>query len=351
MTGLDIHCAEKTSSTRQKQIKEWETVMEKVAYAEKLIKKVIASIEKHGGKDCLSSIILTGSFGRGEPTYTVGGDGELQLKSDVEIALVFPDSAQKQTVENLIEAVSSEFTEDLNLMAINEKRVRKAYNFNFSLRVPRYKTIFTYDLFNGSRTIWGRDFVKENTVTASDVDPYEAKRLVANRIGELVYLQNSADESSKDYLRKQWKGKLILAIVSAWLICEGVYVSSYHGQYQKLYSKEKEAEKTIGKGFLREYEKVFRFLREDGSEYETPDELLVGYVKKMDRYFKQKSIRKPKVNSVSRLMKYTIRYIKTGMKYGLIGFEDNILQALISDYWNRTDKVTADADVWHKVLY
>lgn len=325
--------------------------MDRKTYEMDLIENVIASIEKHGGKDCLSSIILTGSFGRGEPTYTVGDDGEPQLKSDVEIALVFPDSSKKQAVEQLIGTVSSEFTEELNLMAINEKRVRKAYNFNFSMRVPKYKTIFTYDLFNGSRTIWGRDFIEENTITVAEIDPYEAKRLVANRIGELVYLQNSADDSSKDYLRKQWKGKLVLAIVSAWLICEGEYVSSYHGQYQKLYSKEKEAEKTIGKGFLGEYEKVFCFLRENGCEYETPDELLVDYVKKMDRYFKQKSIRKPKVNSVSRLMKYTIKYIKIGMKYGLIGFEDNILQALISDYWNRTDKVTADAEVWHRVLY
>lgn len=342
---------EKISSTRQKQINEQGLVMDKKAYEKNLIKNVIASIEKHGGKECLSSIILTGSFGRGEPTYTMGDDGKPQLKSDVEIALVFPDSSKKQAIQHLIETVSSEFIEELNLMAINEKRVRKAYNFNFSLCVPKYKTIFTYDFFNGSRTIWGRDFIKENTVTISDVDPYEAKRLVANRIGELVYLQNSADDSSKDYLRKQWKGKLILAIVSAWLICEGDYVSAYHGQYQKLHGKEKEAEKTIGKGFLEEYEKVFRFLREDGSEYETPDELLVGYVKRLDQYFKQKSIRKPKVNSVSRLMKYIIKYIKTGMKYGLIGFEDNILQALINDYWNMTDKVITDADVWHKVLY
>lgn len=175
--------------------------MDRKTYERDLIENVIASIEKHGGKDCLSSIILTGSFGRGEPTYTVGDDGEPQLKSDVEIALVFPDSSKKQAVEQLIGTVSSEFTEELNLMAINEKRVRKAYNFNFSMRVPKYKTIFTYDLFNGSRTIWGRDFIEENTITVAEIDPYEAKRLVANRIGELVYLQNSADDSSKDYLR------------------------------------------------------------------------------------------------------------------------------------------------------
>ena len=325
--------------------------MEKEAYEEKLITKVIASIEKHGGKECLSSIILTGSFGRGEPTYAVGLDGNLHLKSDVEIALIFPDSSQKQIVERLINAVSSEFTEDLNLMTIDEKRLRKAYNFNFSMRVPKYKTIFTYDLFNGSRTIWGKDFIGENTITISEIDPYEAKRLVANRIGELVYLQNSSDKDNWNYLRKQWKGKLILAIVSAWLICEGEYVSSYHGQYQKLHGKSDMVEKNLGKSFLNEYEKVFCFLRENGSEYDTPDELLTSYVQRMDQYFTQKGIKKPKVNSASRLIKYTVKYIRTGMKYGLTGFENKILQSLITDYWKRSDNLIADADVWHKVLY
>lgn len=324
--------------------------MEKVAYEKNLIENVIASIEKHGGKDCLSSIILTGSFGRGEPTYTVDTSGDLHLKSDVEIALIFPKSSQEKKVEQIVHTVSAEFTEDLNLMTINEKRVRKAYNFNFSLHVPKYKTIFTYDLFNGSRTIWGRDFIGKKSISVAEIDPYEAKRLVANRIGELIYLQSSAHLDNKDYLRKQWKGKLILAIVSAWLICEGKYVSSYHGQYQKVHEK-KEIENIMGEGFLEEYERIFRFLREDGSEYEVPDELLADYVKRMDQYLKQRQIRKPKVNSISRLLKYTIKYIKTGMKYGLTGFEDNILQALITDYWQKSDRLSADGDVWHRVLY
>lgn len=69
--------------------------MDKALYEEKLISGVVSSIEKYGGKNCLSSIILTGSFGRNEPTYSLNANKELQLKSDVEVALVFPKSSQK----------------------------------------------------------------------------------------------------------------------------------------------------------------------------------------------------------------------------------------------------------------
>lgn len=322
-----------------------------VEYENELIKSVLSSIERHGGKECLSSIILTGSFGRGEPTYWVEED-HIYLKSDVEIALIFPDSSKKEIVEKLIKDVAAEYNEELNLMAIAEKRVRKAYNFNFSLRVPRYKTIFTYDLFNGSRTIWGQDFIGEKKVVLDDVDIYEAKRLVANRIAELIYLQNhTEDEEQKKYLREQWKGKLMLAIVSAWLICEKEYVSSYHGQYHKIKERIEKVERVFGKGFFDEYDRVFQFLRENGAVYEVSDKKLTGYVKRIEYYFRKQGIRKPKVNSISRILKYTFKYLKTGMKYGVVGFENNILQALISHYWNQSDDVISDSEVWHRVLY
>lgn len=324
----------------------------KEAYEENLIKSVLNSIEQHGGRKCLSSIILTGSFGRGESTYEIDTDEQFHLKSDVEIALIFPDSSKKNIVEKLIREVSAEFEEDLNLMAVNEKRVRKVYNFNFSIRIPKYKTIFMYDLFNGSRTIWGQDFIKSKEVRLSDVDPYEAKRLVANRIGELVYLQTHTDDvEKKEYLRKQWKGKLVLAIVSAWLICEGEYVSSYYGQYQRMKNKIADVEGTLGEEFFEEYDMVFRFLRENGPVYEIPDKKLIGYVQRIDQYFRKKGVGKSKVNSSSRVMKYVFKYAKTGMKYGIVGFENEILQALISHFWKKSDMAIKDADVWHRVLY
>lgn len=321
------------------------------AYEKKLIENIIISIKKYGGENCLSSIILTGSFGRGEPTYIIETNGSLRLKSDVEIALIFPQLSQKKNVELLVQKVSSEFEEDLNLMPINERRVCKACNFNFSLKVPKYKTIFTYDLFNGSKTIWGRDFIGERTITLADVDPYEAKRLVANRIGELAYLQKVQKMDEKDYLRKQWKGKLILAIVSAWLICEKKYVSSYYGQYDSLKQNIDKIEKLLGKDFFCEYDKVFSFLRRNGETYEIPDHILVGYVKKMDQYFTAKDLKSSKVNSGSRWIKYSLKYLRTGIGYGVVGFENRILQALIEDYWNQSERLSVDADVWYRVLY
>lgn len=325
--------------------------MDQASYTQQLIKDIIGSLEKHGAGNCLSSVILTGSFGRDEPTYMVKDNGDVTLKSDVEIVLLFPDISKKKKIKELILQVSSEFDEELNFMPVHEKRVKKAYNFNFSLKAPKYKTVFTYDLYHGSKTIWGRDFLKEKKITLSDIDPYETKRLVANRIGELCYLEKGDREDARDYLRKQWKGKVVLAIASAWLICERNYVSSYHGQYVRLKKNRKKAERLLGTGFFDEYQNVFSFLRENGGVYEIPDERLRGYVKQMDRYFKEKGFRRSKVNSVSRWAKYILKYLKTGMKYGLAGFEDNILQALIGDYWRQSGRLDTDADVWHKVLY
>lgn len=323
--------------------------MDKKSYQEKLIADVIRSIEKHGGKDILSSVILTGSFGRGEPTFVYSGEGELFLKSDVEIALIYPRSTSKKKVDNLIEEVSSEFKEDLNLMPIAQKRVEKAYNFNFSFSVPRYKTIFTYDLFNGSKTIWGEDYIRKVNVKLDDIDPYEAKRLVGNRIGELVYLQ--VNNNDNEYLRKQWKGKVILAIGSAWLICQKSYVSSYYGQAEKLVEENERLKRVLGTNFIEDYKKVFLFLRKNGEPYEIPDKKLEEYVKYIDQYFVENKIGIPKVNSFSRYVKYCWKYMKSGARYGIIGFENKIIQRLIYDYWSKSGKVMADAEVWHQVLY
>ena len=62
-------------------------------------------------------------------------------------------------------------------------------------------------------------------------------------------------------------------------------------------------------------------------------------------------IKKPRVNSLSRKLKYGLKYLKTGMKYGIIGYEDGILQSLITDYWKKEEKIIYDAKVWYKVLY
>jgi hypothetical protein len=324
-------------------------MMNKEEYERQFFQKFLASLNNHGANKCLSSVILTGSFGRGEPTYQIV-DGGFRLKSDVEIGLVYDGKDKRADVDLLISEVSREFKEDLNLMPIIQSRVEHVFNFNYTLRSPKFKTLFTYDLFNGSKAIWGKDFLALKNISLSSVDLYEAKRLVANRIGELTYLTSESNDNVL-YLRKQWKGKLLLAIVSAWLLMEGQYVSSYHAQLQKIDNDSEKVMKQFGKNFIPDYHAVFSFLRESGETAEISDEKMRDYVKCINDRFSEMNLKTPKVNSISRKIKYVVRYMKTSRKYGLFGFEDAILHLLITGYIKNDISVAEAADIWHKVLY
>lgn len=322
--------------------------MDKAAYEKALLERIIASIEAHGGSRWVRAVILTGSFGRDEQTYVETEDGSFHLKSDVELGVVFPDHVSKQTMNTLIEAVSGEFTEELNMMPISCRRMQHGHNFNFTFLPPRYKTLFTYDLYHGSKTIWGQEYLNKKAVTLADVDPYEGKRLVANRIGELLYLQSHC--SDQPQLQAQWKGKLLLAIGSAWLLSRGKYVTSFHGQWENLKALP-EAEQVLGTGFLQEYEKVFRYLRQNGGVYDIPDALLRDYTANINRFFRAHVPGKSRVNSASRMAKYLIKYAKAGAPYGAAGFEDRILQALLDGYCGQEPQQYQAAELWRKVLY
>lgn len=322
--------------------------MNKEEYSKKLIAEVVKSILNHGGTDMLSSIILTGSFGRGEPTWTEDVNGDVELKSDVEIALIRKPSVGQGRVVELIEKVKKEYKEDLNPMSFNESRVKKAYNYNYTFIEPRYKTLLTFDLFNGSKTIWGHDYLSEKKVSIEDVDPFEAKRLVANRIGELVYLTHL---DNNNYLRKQWKGKLMLAIGSAWLILKKKYVSSYHGQYYIL-TNDKTIISDIDDSFIKDYIDTFMFLRESGSEYEVTDHALRKYVSKINDFFENNNVGTSKVTNIMRWVKYFIKYVRTGLSFGLFGFENKILSSLISQFEKgEVEKLRHTAQVWHNCIY
>lgn len=324
--------------------------MNKEQYEKRLIDDIVSSILKNGGENLLTSVVLTGSFGRGEPTYTIKDNGEVQLKSDVEIALIYSKYIAKSEIVNLINTVSSEFDEDLNMMPITEKRIINAHNFNFSFKEPKYKTIFTFDLYNGSYTVWGHDYIKQKKVLLNEIDIYEAKRIVANRIAELNYLLNTTKSIESEYLRMQWKSKVILSIGSAWLLCEGKYSSSYKKQLLEIEREKESVEKLFGNEFINEYNKVFKFLRENGEHYEVNNIKLQLYLKQISKLFNDKKLEKVKVNSFSRIIKYYIKYFSTGMKYGVIGFENKILNEIIEGYCNEKNilKVTK---VWSRVLY
>lgn len=317
-------------------------------YEKKLLQSVLDRLEYYGGKEILKSIVLTGSFGRDEPSYVQCENGTVCLKSDVEIGLVFSGFRKRNLVIALAKQVAEEFSEELNFMPISTSRLKKVHNFNFTVLSPKMKTLFTYDLYNGSKTIWGERIIETIPVSLDKVDIYEAKRLVANRIGELIC---HSGEKDADYVQAQWQGKVILALGSAWLLCNDMYESSYRRQYALLSEHKAEAEKLFGKSFFSDYEKAFLFLRKNQEVCWIKKTNLMSYVKAADVLFYQLGLRKSKTNSMSRKLKCWLKYIKISGGFGLVNFEDKILQALITGYYQETTNLPKVAEAWRSVLY
>lgn len=318
--------------------------MEREKYEQELFGKILSSLKEQGFEKYVKSFIVTGSFGRDEPTYHMS-NGELTLKSDVEMALVCTNKNNMKAATKITEKTCNDFSEDLNFMIMKSSRLIKGYNFNFSIKPPRYKTIFTYDLYNGSKTIWGQDFLTSYKPTLESVDPYEAKRIVANRLGEYLYnkKQNNAD------LDKIWLGKTIIAIGSAVLLLKGIYKTSYHEQ-KDLIETNKEQFEFLGKEFVDSYLTAFSYLREGSKEFLLCEEELCRYVNLVNEVFEKRNLHHPKINSFSRILKYYLKYFN---KYKKIDFyiEDKTLSGLIKAFY--IDKKSADtfAEIWHKVLY
>lgn len=317
-------------------------------YEKNLLQSVLSRLEHYGGSRLLSSVVLTGSFGRDEPTYVLSSNGKICLKSDVEIGLIFSGYVKKKQVIAVADQVAAEFSEELNFMPICARRIKKAHNYNFTVWSGKMKTLFTYDLYNGSKTIWGEKIIEKVPVTLEMVDLYEAKRLVANRIGEMIYHRSTGDE---DYVQVQWQGKLVLALGSAWLLCSGLYESSYRRQYALLAEHKAEAERVFGDSFFADYEKAFLFLRQNREACYIQKESLMEYVKAADALFRQKGLKKPGSNSLSRMLKYWMKYVKMDRRFALVNFEDAILQALIAGYYRNDPELSQKAKLWKKVLY
>lgn len=313
-------------------------------YEDSLLSRIVNAVKKHKYGSYVESIILTGSLGRGEPTYLIT-DAGYKLKSDVELALVF--THHKKQIYQLIDEVGKKFDEDINFMAIRKKRIQNQYNFNYEFFKPKYCTLFMYDFYNASKVLYGKDLIYRHKVSLDRLDPYEAKRLVANRIAETEYINARNDT----YLTLQWKCKVISAIVGGWLILNKLYVSSYTKQMKIVYTHQAEFEAAFGKEFLDMYYKAYKFLRDNGDAFEVDDELLDDTVQKFGILYKKKYRGKSQTTTSIRYMKYMWKYMRYAKSVNIFDIENRIYNRILNEYCAGSDKLVKTADLWHKVLY
>ena len=319
-------------------------------YISDLIQEIVSKVTTHTNASCISSIIVTGSFGRNEPTFEKDEKGYLTLKSDVEIALVYDKFKNKGKVLRLMQDTEKCFSELVEFMPFQKQRIIKAQNHNFAIVEPKYKSLFTYDIFNGSYTAWGTDYLHLKQVPLDQVDPFEAKRIVGNRIGELMCFLNRGSAQYDNNYKKLWKAKVMLAIVSAYLLCNKMYISSYHKQRDRIIQPREMVIDIFGEKFLSDYEKAFSYLRENGESCEILDENLRKYVAAINTVLQKKGITKARINCLSKKMRSWIHYLKCGSNYGF-NFENNLYQNLINAYIENADCIQKLADDWRKILY
>ena len=128
-------------------------------------------------------------------------------------------------------------------------------------------------------------------------------------------------------------------------------MSSYRHQLKKIEEDSTLVANVLGDSFFEDYYKSFSFLRDSGDPFEVDNERLRIYARRINEYYVEKGLTKPRVNSVSRFVKYSLKYVRTVKGYGILNFEDGILQSLITQFANSDSRVKDTAEIWHRVLY
>ncbi len=317
------------------------------SYVNQLIENIIKKIDVYPENKCLVSVVLSGSLGREEGTFHFDSKTSgVVLDSDVELALIYK-FGEKKRAEVIRRKLIQDFKEEMNPMTISVSRVKNGYNFNYSILPPEYSSIFMYDLYNGSKTIWGKDLLNKKVV---QYDLYEAKRIVANRIGELTYTETNSLENVESLVR-QWECKLLLALGSAYCILGNAYSSQYGVQRSFIVKNKKQVNDMLGRGFVEDYDKAYLFLRKGHPYCEVSRDQLRQYVKNIKYVFEEKKLLIPKINSISRKLKYAIVCIKTKKKFNPFTCEKDILDGLLQNFIFDDDAIVSLARDWKDILY
>lgn len=187
------------------------------------------------------SLILIGSFGRGEVTAAVN-DGKLRCLSDVDIILI----TNRYVSKGILDRLSSELSRKTGLEVgiANGSPEMRLHMAMYKLFHKAWRpSIDDYDMKYGSRVLHGKDYLAEMPdFNPQDIPVWEGLRLIFNRMIEaLAYFSGDvtnvylSEEEEQRLLSAT--SKIILACQDALLLSVGKYHHSYrvrNGMFQQL---------------------------------------------------------------------------------------------------------------------
>jgi hypothetical protein len=173
----------------------------------------------------LDALLLGGSLGRGEGTFTRGPDGD-RLSSDVELYLVGRASSLRDDARRLESELAEGYGLDVSAAWLEPKMLRGCRAKNLSWRPAR--TIRLYEIAAGSRVLVG---VPPDVCR---IDPTrlplgEGVRLVLNRLAEANPLIADGSDDGR-----RWGDKILTALGDTILLARGEYTVRYRDRATRL---------------------------------------------------------------------------------------------------------------------
>jgi hypothetical protein len=180
-----------------------------------------------------TSVILKGSFGRGEPSFIEDSNGVITFFSDYEIELI--------SLRFLLYRLKGQKLKNTGLKVANKYNIKidiGGLKFSlFQLCTPLYwtlkPTVANYDIKYGSILLYGEDVRKKiPAFNPQDIPIEEGIRLIVNRIAEAMQYLDLESANEIENIKESeklffWINKIIIACQDAILIKEGKYHPLY----------------------------------------------------------------------------------------------------------------------------
>jgi len=170
-----------------------------------------------------STIILSGSFGKGEVTAIWGEN--ITFLSDCEI-IVLPihiHLLKKKQIDEIRRKFYAKTNISLSISGFHFGIKLLAYKY---LNLPIQPTMELYDIKYGSKTIYGFDYLEYlPDFVRGSVPHWEGIRLILNRMAESVNYVSRSEGEKEDMI--YWTDKVLLACQDALLIINDHYNESY----------------------------------------------------------------------------------------------------------------------------
>ncbi|MCL5256612.1 MAG: nucleotidyltransferase domain-containing protein [Chloroflexi bacterium] len=176
------------------------------------LREIVTAIRAQLSPD---SIILRGSFARGEGSVVTDGD-QLTFLSDYELVVVSPHVSDR----SVLRTVSRDLTARLGV----EISISRLHPQDVLAGMAAGHTIAMYEMQNGGMVLWGEPVL--GRVPATDprsLDLWSALRLLLNRMAESLGNESAAD----DLETLRWITKTALACAESLLLACGQYHYSY----------------------------------------------------------------------------------------------------------------------------